>query len=189
MNTILNEENEFFEEKISLDELYDERQTSDMFQLETFKKVLSKIHKKIKLSARLKQDNTFCFFLIPEFLFGCPKYNMNECTTFIIEKLINNGFHIKYTHPNLLFISWKHYIPSYKRDEIKNKTGLVIDGFGNIIDNKPKTLQTNTNIPHLYELSTSSIKTENTNKRKNEYKDIKTYKPSGIYDSAIMKLQ
>ena len=64
----------------------------------------------------------------------CPKYNTQECITYVIEKIINNGFQIKYTHPNLLFISWKHYIPVFQRNLIKQKTGLNIDGFGNIIE-------------------------------------------------------
>ena len=193
MNTILNEENEDFQEKISLDELYDEKQTASMFQLEIFKKVLAKVHKKIKMSARLKQNNTFCFFLIPEFLFGCPKYNMQECTTYIIEKLIDNGFHIKYTHPNLLFISWQHYIPSYQREEIKKQTGITVDGFGNVVKSKPNPMMNTSKSNNLQMLlntaKTVSIESQpEPEKKKSDYKDIKTYKPSGIYDSTIMNL-
>ena len=187
MNTILNEENEEFEEKISLDELYDEKQNANMFQLEIFKKVLTRVHKKIRMSAKLKQNNTFCFFLIPEFLFGCPKYNMQECTTYIIEKLIDNGFHIKYTHPNFLFISWKHYIPSYQRDEIKRQTGITVDGFGNIIKSKSKPNHTN-NIGTQLLLNTVEPPKAVVEEKKKDYKDIKTYKPSGIYDSTILNL-
>ena len=36
-----------------------------------------------------------------------------------LEKLRENGFCVKYTHPNLLFISWNHYINKKKRSIIK----------------------------------------------------------------------
>ena len=47
-------------------------------------------------------------------------------------KLKENGFNIRYTHPNLLFISWKHWIPQYVRTEIKKKT----HDFGDNVINK-----------------------------------------------------
>jgi hypothetical protein len=177
MNTILNEENIDFEEKISLDELYEEKQNSSLFELETFKKILTKIQKKIKTVARMKQNNTFCFYVVPEFIFGCPKYNIQECISYILEKLVDNGFHIKYTHPNLLFISWKHYIPNYKRQEIKQKTGLIVDGFGNIIESKKSTNN---------QLLVSNK--EKVTKKQNDYKSIDSHKPTSIYDNAIINL-
>ena len=51
---------------------------------------------------------------------------------------MENGFLVKYTYPNLLFISWRHYIPSYKRIEIKKRYGFKIDGFGNLVKEKEK---------------------------------------------------
>ena len=78
----------------------------------------------------------FFYFLLPEFVLGIPRYDIDACNSYIIEKLKKNGFNIKYTHPNLLFISWNHYIPKYERMEYKKKTGHTIDGFGNIIKKK-----------------------------------------------------
>ena len=31
-------------------------------------------------------------FLLPEFILGVPKYDMVECTSYVIEKLVDNGF-------------------------------------------------------------------------------------------------
>ena len=185
INTILNEENEMFEENISLDDLYEEQQQADAFQVEIYKKVLTRIHKKIKMTARLKKDNTHCFFLVPEMMFGCPKYDTQKCITFVIDKLVKNGFHLKYTHPNLIFISWNHYIPNFQRDEIKQKTGVTIDGFGNILNKKKQDRDSALSLPTL------SIRDTTTNtKQDNNFKDISKYKPSGIYDEGmIMKLK
>jgi hypothetical protein len=182
INTILNEENESFEETISLDELYEEKQNVDAFQIEIYKKVLTRIHKKIKMTAKQKKDNTHSFFVVPEILFGCPKYDTQKCITFIIEKLVNNGFHIKYTHPNLLFISWNHYIPNFQRDEIKRKTGITVDGFGNIVNKKN---QPSGNALDMPTLPTTDLLT-NTKPIDNKFKDISKYKPSGIYDESML---
>ena len=188
VNTILNEENENFEENISLDELYENKQNFDAFQTETYKKILTKIHKKIKQTAKQKNDNTHCFFIIPEIMFGCPKYNTQTCITFVIEKLINNGFHINYTHPNMIFISWKHYIPIFKRDKLKEKTGITIDGFGNIVNKKNQSVgSTSFNLPTLPNINSTQNQTKTPD---NKFKDISKYKPSGIYDeSMLMKLK
>ena len=79
----------------------------------------------------------FCCFVIPEFLLGTPRYDSGACIAYIIDKLKENGFSIKYTHPNLLFISWAHYIP-YVRSDYKKKTGITVDGFGNLLKSKNK---------------------------------------------------
>ena len=56
----------------------------------------------------MRNSEKFTFFLLPEFILGVPRYDMAECTSFVMEKLIDNGFMVKYTHPNLLVISWIH---------------------------------------------------------------------------------
>jgi len=37
---------------------------------------------------------------------------------------------VRYTHPNLLIVSWQHYVPNYVRNEFKKKTGTAIDEYG-----------------------------------------------------------
>ena len=62
-------------------------------------------------------------------MIGVPKFDQSICIAYIIEKLETNGFRVRYTHPNLLFISWKHWVPDYVRTEIKKKIGVNIDVF------------------------------------------------------------
>ena len=33
----------------------------------------------------------------------------------------------------MIFVSWEHYVPSYKREEYKKETGITIDKYGNRI--------------------------------------------------------
>ena len=118
-------------DRINLEELYERKKEIDKLRINIYNNVLHKIHHKIKHTSRLKYNDRFVFYVIPEFILGVPKYNVNECTMYLIDKLSNNGFITKYTYPNLLFISWKHYVPKYKRDEVKKKFGINVDEFGN----------------------------------------------------------
>ena len=107
-------------DKISLDALYDRKREVDNLRLDTYNNILKRIHNKIMYTSRQRYNEQYLFFVIPEFVIGVPRYNVTHCTQYIIEKLEKNDFIVKYTHPNMLFISWGHYVPSYKRKEIKN---------------------------------------------------------------------
>jgi hypothetical protein len=91
-------------------------------------------------------------------------------------------------------------VPTYVRNEIKKKTGNVIDEYGNIINNDDNN-NNNTNISNALEnkdakdnllfSNNKQIKNINTSSSK-EYKDVKSYKPSGnlIYNNSLLeKLQ
>ena len=119
--------------KINLEELYDKKKTYDLSKLSIYNKILNRIHEKIKITSRQKIDAQFCWFVIPEIMLGVASYDRSSCISYILEELTNNDFVVRYTHPNLIFISWKHYVPSYIRNEFKKKTGIVIDEHGNRI--------------------------------------------------------
>ena len=114
--------------KLNLDELFEPKKEQDLATLNTYNKILERAHKQIKTASRQKTE--CCWYVVPEFLLGIPRYDIRACVAYIIHTLEENGFKIKYTHPNLLFISWAHWVPDYVRDEYKKKTGVVIDGFG-----------------------------------------------------------
>lgn len=118
--------------KINIDELYEKRQNRDLKQLSIFKKILHRIHNKIQKTSRSKSNDRHIWFTVPEFIFGEPLYDQGDCIAYLVNILTDNKFHIRYIHPNTLFISWVHWVPSYVRSEFKKKTGKVIDEFGNI---------------------------------------------------------
>ena len=168
---------EEFSEKISLDDLYERKFEIEQNKLSIYKKILNRVHKKIKLTARQKQGETFCFFLVPEMLIGVPRYDVDSCTSYIIEKLNDNGFITRYTHPNLIFISWNHYLPAHKREEIKKLTGQKVDGFGNVIEKIKEEENIN--------MKLKNAKAKQSEKESN-FKQISTYKPSGIYNLDLL---
>lgn len=120
-----------FSDKINLDELYDKKREYDESKLVTYNKILNRVHTKIKSTSRQSIHERCCWYIIPEIMIGITRYNVQECTSFLLSKLADNGFTVKYTHPNLLFICWNHWIPDYVRKEMKKQTGVEIDGYGN----------------------------------------------------------
>ena len=63
-------------------------------------------------------------------MIGFPKYDIAEAVHYIMSQLDNNGFKTKYIHPNLIIICWSHWVPSYVRKQLKKKTGIEVDSFG-----------------------------------------------------------
>ena len=131
MANIFNLENfDDFSEKINIDELYEKKRLSDVNKLELFKKILNRIHIRIKTTARQNVTDRSCWFIVPEIIIGVPKYDQGACIAYVMDTLQKNGFIIKYFHPNTLFITWNHWVPTYVRNEIKKKTGLVMNEYG-----------------------------------------------------------
>ena len=183
--------------KLNLDELYNKKQQQDLNVLNNYNKILQRIHNKIKYVSKNIVNDNCCWYLMPEMVIGVPKYDYKDCTAYTIEKLRTNGFIVRYTHPNLLFISWKHWVPTYVRNEIKKKTGNVVDEYGNIINNDDTNDNNNNsafnieNKDNILFSNNKQIKNINTSSSK-EYKDVKSYKPSGnlIYNNSLLeKLQ
>ena len=129
---------------ININELNSKIKQKEIDKEKIFEEILIKCHKRIKKSAN-QYNSHYCFYVIPRYVYGVPLYNYKNCLLYIIKSLTKNGFEVRYTHPNLLFISWL------------NKQN-------------PKNLK-------LKE------------PKKNEYRDINDYKPSGniIYNKNILE--
>ena len=194
--------------KINLDELYDTKKEKDLQKMQVFNRILNRIHTKIKMTSRQKINSNFCWYIVPEVMLGIVNYDRVMCISYIIAKLEENDFQVRYTHPNLIFISWGHYIPTYVRTEFKKKTGISIDEHGNKKeegnDNSEEggsgggiRLITNSgggenaNIDHtlLNRNKTSAASSANPNLVKKEYKPINSYKPTGnlVYSNDFLK--
>ncbi len=182
---------EEYRDKISLDDLYHRTQEVDDLRLRVYKKILNRAHQKIKYASRQRNSEHFCFFVVPEFLVGTPRYDSAACIAYIMDKLTTNGFMIKYTHPNLLFISWQHYIPKYQRQNFKKKYGYSIDGFGNQVQEKNKETKKvdSNNMNSLLLARKQNIPVSVNKKDDKKYNQVSEYKPTGnlIYNTALLK--
>lgn len=174
-------------ETLDIDELYEKQHKRDMKQLSIYNKLLNRIHKRIKHITRVKKNETYIFYNVPEFIFGEPVYDNKDCTGYLVAKLEENGFNVRYLHPNTLFISWNNWVPSYVRDEIRRKTGVNLDKHGNIIEknNKKEDVVDEDDInAGLFNDSNNVLE-----KPKKQYNDISEYKPTGrlVYNPEILQ--
>ena len=186
---------EDFSEKLNIDDLYEKKRQYDLNKLALFNKILNRIHVRIKTTSRQKTDEQFCWFVVPEVIIGVPKYDQALCIAYLIDKLKVNQFNVRYIHPNTLFISWIHWVPSYVRGELKKKTGIIINEFGLRVDdaddntnNQNKLLLEPVN-PNDFMLNLKSGDPNQKGKpSKKEYTPIKSYKPSGnlVYDEDLL---
>ena len=172
--------------KINIDDLYDKNMKRDLKQVALFNKMLNRVHKRIQTNTRMKRNEKYIWFLVPEFLFGEPVYDQSDCIAYIISKLVENGFYVRYVHPHSLFISWEQWIPSYVRNEIKKKTGKVINEKGQVIsDTKADTDELDDSDPNSKLLNQN---TANNSSGKKQYTPIGQYKPSGmVYNPDILE--
>ena len=149
--------------KINIDDLYDKRHKRDLKQLSIFNRILNRIHKRIQYTAKSKNCiDTHIWFTVPEYILGEPIYDKGDCIGHLVSQLDNNGFHVKYMHPNTLFVSWHTWVPSYVRNEIKKKMGVVLDEKGNVVEQTSELPQQ-----------------QGDQKNLKQYTPIKSYKPSG----------
>lgn len=175
--------------KINIDELYENKKRRDLKQLAIFNKILNRVHTRIKVTAKNKKvGETHIWFQVPEYIFGEPIYDKGDCIAFIVLKLQENGFLVKYMHPNTLFVSWSNWIPGYVRAEFRKKTGKNMDEKGNVTDPRD---------PEAGVLSPNDLNAKIFNDPRNigptaikevpKYTPITTYKPTGnlVYNPDI----
>jgi hypothetical protein len=194
---------EDFSEKLNIDDLYEKKRQHDLSKLELFNKILNRIHVKIKTTSRQKMDEQFCWYVVPEIILGVPKYDQGACIAYLMDKLLNNGFAVRYIHPNALFICWQQWVPSYVRTELKKKTGIVVNEFGKKVDSgdgkdsngiNPFQLETGDNMSNpMFSKKINATQSENLAKKEEKnkkYTPIQKYKPFGnlVYDDEIINL-
>jgi len=125
---------------LNIDDLNNTLKEKEDKQNKIYDEILKKCHHKIKKTSETSTEG-FCFYVIPEYIYGFPLYNYKGCVIYLFKTLTKNGFEVKYTHPNLLFISWigKSNPQNYKTIEKKNNGYRSIEEYkpsGNIIYNK-----------------------------------------------------
>ena len=174
-----------FSEKINIDELYEKKRQIDVNKLELFKKILNRIHIRIKTTAKQNSAARYCWYVIPEIIIGVPKYDQGACIAYVMDTLQKNGFQVRYFHPNTVFISWDHWVPTYVRTEIKKKTGININEYGEKIEDEKDNDDEN-----VYQEMTAKGINNNLEQIKNskKYTPINSYKPSGklVYSEDLL---
>ena len=172
--------------KINMEELYEKKQKYDQQQLDIFNKILGKIHQRIKYISGQRNAPLICWYVVPETVIGIPRYDQSACIIYILSKLEENGFVVKYIYPNLLCICWQHYIPKYIRTKIYQSTGIEIDENGVKIIPDEKIGSNDEDPPIILDTSVS----KRASKSDKTYTPLTKYKPTGnlIYDDRYLNI-
>ena len=107
------------------------KRQADENNMELFNRILNRIHTKIKKASTIDKNATSVWYTIPEYIIGVPS-DVGICIGYIVEKLRDNGFNVRYFHPNTVLISWDRW-PFRVKTKLK-ETKQKIDGLGNIIE-------------------------------------------------------
>ena len=98
-------------------ELYDKRRTKDAGRLRAYNKILEQIHNRIRTISKLPNLQCFILYTVPPFILGLPKLDLEDCVIYLIYQLRHSGYEVRYTPPNLIYISWLHHEKSYLTDQ------------------------------------------------------------------------
>jgi hypothetical protein len=111
-------------------------------RLKIYEDVLEMCFHRVQTS--VLRDEPFSIFIVPDFIVGKPTYNFANCIQYVIFRLKQNGFNIKYFYPNCLQIIWgKQSFESMLHIENDRGTLNML-----AIENKPK------NSPTLFDMKT-----------------------------------
>ena len=108
---------------LNIHNLHNEIEKRETRKNKTYQTILEKVQYRI-ITVNKKSNDCYCFYIVPTFIFGVPLYDMTKCIIFIMEDLIGRGFKVNYTHPNLLYISWKEK-PKQQLQPTQDKLGLI----------------------------------------------------------------
>jgi hypothetical protein len=114
-------------------ELFNKRRERDGAKLKAYNKVLEQIYTRIRSNSRMGAD-PWIIFTIPPFILGLPRIEMEDCTVFLVYVLRQQQYEVRFTYPNLLYISWKHH----ERDYILKNSPIMQAMTASTVSTKPK---------------------------------------------------
>jgi hypothetical protein len=94
--------------------LYKDEARRDATRIRIYNNVLTAIYNRIKAIARIPGNEKSLWYIVPEFIPGTPRFDMGDAILYIVWNLRNSSYAVSYTHPNLLFISWKSHDEYYR---------------------------------------------------------------------------
>jgi len=98
-------------------DLYDKRKSKDASRLRAYNKILEQIYNRIRVSSKLPNSQCYLLYTVPPFILGLPKIDIEDCVIYLIYQLRHAKYEVRYTPPNMLYISWLHHEKSYLTEQ------------------------------------------------------------------------
>lgn len=105
--------------------LFEEQRRRDTLKLETYNRILTAVHAKIRASSTLPTATQMITFDVPEWQPGCPSFDVKDCILYVVFQLRSSGFKVAYVSPNRLIISWKEHSIQYYQNESPIRQAMV----------------------------------------------------------------
>jgi hypothetical protein len=93
--------------------LFDVRLKKDQARHRAYNQILEQALQKVAHSATQPNQPTFVYYNVPPFVLGLPSLDLQDCVVYIVHQLRNQGYEVRYTYPNLLWISWAQHERQY----------------------------------------------------------------------------
>lgn len=94
-------------------ELYSRRKSKDQARLRAYNTILEQIYHKIRVLSQTQNAPCYMTYTIPPMIVGLPLIDQVDCATYLIYQLRHASYEVRYTVPNLIYISWQHHERSY----------------------------------------------------------------------------
>ena len=94
-------------------DLFDKRARRDHARLRAYNTLLTQIYNRIYTTSQLSGSTASLTYTVPPFILGLPKLDMEDCIVYLVWQLRQSGFEVRFTWPNMLFISWRHHEGAY----------------------------------------------------------------------------
>jgi hypothetical protein len=98
-------------------QLFEKRVARDSARLRAYDQILKQIQVRIRSTAELPGNPSYLVYTVPPFIIGLPAIDLQDCIVYVVYQLRTSGFMVRFTYPNLLYISWSHYEQEYMRDQ------------------------------------------------------------------------
>lgn len=99
--------------KLEPKHLFEKRMSRDKARLRAYNQLLGQIHHRILTTSQLPGNANYIMYTVPPFILGLPHIDLEDCIVYIVYQLRTSGFEVRFTYPNLLYISWKNYEQEY----------------------------------------------------------------------------
>jgi len=94
-------------------DLYDRRVRRDHARLRSYNTLLEQIYHRVYTTSQLSGNTSSVLYTVPPFILGLPKLDMEDCVVYLVWQLRQAKFEVRFTWPNLLYISWQHHEGEY----------------------------------------------------------------------------
>ncbi len=88
--------------------MYERRVRRDYARLRAYNTLLEQIYHRVYATSQLSGNTASILYSVPPFILGLPKLDMEDCIVYLVWQLRQAGFEVRFTWPNMLWISWKH---------------------------------------------------------------------------------